>query len=506
MKKIYSVIDFASLKTVLVSALFLLISLEVLLLLLAGEVKDTFKPGGVHSVVLKSSGFYPSQITIFQGDTVRFSSERNALFWPASNDHPSHALYAKFDAKRPIPPTQYWDFVFDKPGRYDYHDHLSPSANGEITVVNANDLSSIRQGCGVNDKLSLECRKRRLTSLVEKDGIEAVFRLFRNNSLDVQDGICHTLAHEFGKIALEKYAKGAILPLNQDTSFCEFGFWHGFMDAFTKKYKHIALEEIRNVCLKIEEQDKSGKNIAWNCWHGLGLAAVSDPPEMDTWGNFRLMAERAFPFCENVALSDSQLSSCIEGVFHAEITYMMYGNYGLAFNTKSPLLLCQSQHKYYSECYAQLAPQTASTVHLALMQDSNLLSGLSSLERDLFVSSASLKWIGQQLNAPDFITHFISDCHRMNITFKDKCLEGGVRGLFFKEDKEAYLLLNEFCSSSQLALEEKNQCYGTFGKIARNYYSEKEIDQICTKVEKRYREYCLNTTDATDTSKNSVKR
>ncbi len=86
------------------------------------------------TVVLKDSGFEPEMTRITRGGTVTFRNERENPFWPASDLHPSHGLYAEFDPMRPLDPGEQWSFRFDRVGTWDYHDHLRSYYVGTIHV------------------------------------------------------------------------------------------------------------------------------------------------------------------------------------------------------------------------------------------------------------------------------------------------------------------------------------------------------------------------------------
>lgn len=90
-------------------------------------------PGTV-TVTLTKDGFVPAEISLKKGDSITFKNTTGNLYWPASNLHPSHLLYPEFDPQQPIQPTDSWTFMFDKPGEWKFHDHLSPYFTGTITV------------------------------------------------------------------------------------------------------------------------------------------------------------------------------------------------------------------------------------------------------------------------------------------------------------------------------------------------------------------------------------
>jgi len=91
-------------------------------------------PEGAIVITLTEDGFVPDEVTISAGDTIAFVTTAGKLFWPASNLHPSHALYPEFDPKMPIQSDEVWSFTFTRPGAWKFHDHLSPYFTGVITV------------------------------------------------------------------------------------------------------------------------------------------------------------------------------------------------------------------------------------------------------------------------------------------------------------------------------------------------------------------------------------
>jgi plastocyanin len=88
-----------------------------------------------HIVTLTKDGYTPDRLTVKKGETVKFVSTAGKLFWPASNLHPSHALYSAFDPKEPIQADESWSFTFDVVGTHPFHDHLAPYYTGVITVT-----------------------------------------------------------------------------------------------------------------------------------------------------------------------------------------------------------------------------------------------------------------------------------------------------------------------------------------------------------------------------------
>jgi plastocyanin len=97
-------------------------------------------------VLITSSGFSPSTLTIKVGDTVTFINKDSRPHWPASDVHPTHRLYPGsgiekcgsgeeiFDACKGLAPGETFSFTFKYRGTWTYHDHLYPYLTGTIIV------------------------------------------------------------------------------------------------------------------------------------------------------------------------------------------------------------------------------------------------------------------------------------------------------------------------------------------------------------------------------------
>lgn len=88
----------------------------------------------VHEIAFDGKAFSPSKLTIKNGDIVIFQNNSDKNFWPASAPHPQHTNYPEFDAKKAIASGGKFEFKFTKSGSWGFHDHITPSAFGSITV------------------------------------------------------------------------------------------------------------------------------------------------------------------------------------------------------------------------------------------------------------------------------------------------------------------------------------------------------------------------------------
>lgn len=87
------------------------------------------------TIIITKMQYSPSFLTIPQCTKVIFINQDTTDHWPASDIHPTHGIYPEFDPKRSIKPNEKWSFVFEKKGKWSFHDHLYPTINGTIDVL-----------------------------------------------------------------------------------------------------------------------------------------------------------------------------------------------------------------------------------------------------------------------------------------------------------------------------------------------------------------------------------
>lgn len=84
-----------------------------------------------NTISYTDSGFSPATITVKAGSTVVFENQTAKSMWVASDPHPIHTGYSKFDQRSS---GDSYSFTFTEPGAYRYHNHLSPQDRGTVVV------------------------------------------------------------------------------------------------------------------------------------------------------------------------------------------------------------------------------------------------------------------------------------------------------------------------------------------------------------------------------------
>lgn len=86
------------------------------------------------TVVISSTGFLPSVIVVKPGTKVTWFNKDLKPHWPASDPYPSQTDLPGFDAKSGLSQGETYSFVFNKVGRWGYHDHLNPELSAVVEV------------------------------------------------------------------------------------------------------------------------------------------------------------------------------------------------------------------------------------------------------------------------------------------------------------------------------------------------------------------------------------
>lgn len=319
-----------------------------------------------HVIELHEEGFYPEEIVIAKGDTLTFVTKRDAPFWPASNVHPTHAIYSEFDSKREIAPGESWNFAFEKIGTWRYHDHSAPYYTGTIVVVeelfghhhdtfadidcdNLNDLPR-----GQKEK----CWDKVLGDAVKTGGTVAALQKFKEmyaSDRDFAESGCHWYAHRIGEEAYAEKSDDWIKNLPQEVSYCGYGFVHGFLEHGFREERNI--KRAQALCNYLDENlSEKLPRIRLNCYHAIGHGFVDDPPPQKIWGDPNAIIENALKTCENVSNVPLEIRECFDGAFNTLVIFMQTGQYELESDTEDPLGFCKgTPEKYQQSCYYEFA-------------------------------------------------------------------------------------------------------------------------------------------------------
>lgn len=87
----------------------------------------------VANVILGDSGFVPKDIIVKAGTRVIWRNSSGKAATVNSDNHPTHRLYLFLNLGE-FPDGSSVQVVFDKAGKYGYHNHYNASETGTVTV------------------------------------------------------------------------------------------------------------------------------------------------------------------------------------------------------------------------------------------------------------------------------------------------------------------------------------------------------------------------------------
>ncbi|HET7713805.1 MAG TPA: hypothetical protein VFK94_06165 [Patescibacteria group bacterium] len=453
-------------------------------------------PKSEYKIDIVEDGFLPKSITIPQGSKVTFTNKTASPAWPASDPHPTHDYQPGFDPKQALSPGTKWSFIFNETGKWRFHDHIALYRQGEIIVQDgsASNISSGELVYGVN--CDGKCFDELIRNTVAKDGIAAAYKIFTDAISQGKElpRNCHWTAHRIGDVAFELYEIGQKFTITTETSYCGFGFYHGFLEGFLRKYPDTS--NIMKFCDEVSSQ--LGKMGYYNCIHGIGHGLTEDPPRAEAIGNPDAMLKPGIDICEKLFGQDfNNLNLCLTGVYTVLVKFADHKEYGISWNEADPFAFCRTQpYRYQKACYGEYAPKMDTRLNWDFAKFRQLVDTVQDEKTKRLLtwvisSTFTAKDIQEDVNK-NVSDKYVDGC-RQNFTGQlfDICWAGIILGLYSNaEPQKQYLKAFSFCESTRFSSEEKDQCYGEAVREARQFYFPDKVEEVCRLVPGNYKKYC----------------
>jgi plastocyanin len=339
-------------------------------------------------------GFKPHTITIKAGTKVTFENVGAEEYWPASDSHPSHTLYANtnigqhcspeasptFDSCGSIAAGQSWSFIFDKVGTHQYHDHLWPHLVGEITVKGPTDQTAVQKdtfagfkafykkvfymissffvtneedislNTGNSERHFYEALRLKYESIVEQADPRIAIQVLRQDSFQDENvsALCHDLLHNIGHAAYDKYGSFEDAILYQ-SDFCNSGYIHGLFEAYFKSVEDPLLG-LSQQCAEYAS-DKRQFDL-WQCHHGIGHGFM-----YLSGGDL----DESLALCEQ-GLEGNAVASCQNGVYMELFNLELLAKESSFVDPDNPFLTCSARETAKADCYMYVPTYLSQTL------------------------------------------------------------------------------------------------------------------------------------------------
>ena len=310
-------------------------------------------------VIISENGFAPHQLFINPKTIVAFKNTGSLPHWPASNAHPTHGEYpekggcigSKLDACRGLRKGEIYQFVFNKIGVWNMHDHLFPDLTMNIVVKQnvliariVNFFSQLFPESELPSPqnfryLPFEKQYDLVNTLSKKNPKTAWIylkkALVQNNEI-VGNG--HEFSHIVGREFFKKYGYEGVTLCDNTFSY---GCYHGTIIEALLLYGKASIPLIERQCVKTV-RDKGGESTR-ECTHGLGHGLI-------TMHNFNL--PQALSDCD--LLTSLSRNSCYLGVF---MEYS-FSTAPTRISLKNPWRFCTDLPVRYKAACANYLPHT----------------------------------------------------------------------------------------------------------------------------------------------------
>lgn len=335
------------------------------------------------------------------------------------------------------------------------------------------------------------CWSYQIKDTVERDGVSAALNMVSDNSLKSQlfSNNCHDYIHIVGNSAYEKFVIDGKVDINEMTTICAYGFYHGFMEALVSKSGDVAIAS--DFCRKVREEYMNKLPMAnLACFHGIGHGWAGTH-DKSLWGDELAMVEPALQMCERVTSDPHELKICATGVFDS-ISIGYYNRlYGLEIKKDDPFWLCKKQPQKYKEpCYMDLVPAVVWLAGHELLSSLSFLDSVEYQYRDLVVETIADNMVRFNLNKDEEIFKNILICRGLSESYYKKCVLGTSKGsVQFGKPGIEYAQGLSLCNDSRMTVDERDICLSSVLLYASSSYDENKFWKICN-TSNDYMSYC----------------
>lgn len=335
------------------------------------------------------------------------------------------------------------------------------------------------------------CQQKFVESVVKTRDLGAAYDKIEQAFLSHPDFSvnCHPLAHKLGETTYKLFSDNVKFSLSAKASDCNWGFYHGFMDAFVQS--RSSPEQARKFCDYVDSQLRQvSSGSVFACYHGIGHGSANNH-DPRYWGNAHAMAQSSLAACSAVASSAINLSMCASGVFMGLNEFASSQQYQLSINKSDPLFLCRefsglSQLACYSQSYVLLDKLTNRNLEQAAIFIAGIGDDTNANEAMRTMASAVVK-------IDEGISSIIHSCHAVAIRVRQACIDGLALGTIEKASPDRAVDLSlSVCGSSQLSDDEAEGCFRQIISQTKTMFDSRILGATCQKITDSFRSLCQN--------------
>lgn len=427
------------------------------------------------TIVLGRDGFEPEETYVTEGTRVIFKTARGVSFWPASDLHPFHSTYPDFDPRRPIEKGETWSLVFDKDGRWSYHDHIDPGAVGILIVLPpgtpGHGAYEIPISCDMESAIHRKaCWKERIMGVFDADGLDAAFD--EMEKIYAEDprfaSRCHDYGHDLGLLAYRRYRDE--VPKTAKTATCGQGFYHGYMEAFLFGTDGDVAQAVRFCEGEAEHHGDAFTLGARQCLHGIGHGQMEYllSSNLDLMNDLPRLIGLGISDCAKLPDYDGRYR-CSSGVYAVTKDWIniqkLTAAYPQFFSLEHPYALCAFVSDDWAKrgCAWELSKQALIMAKMDPIAAfaAQIPAGRSWAPEHLLHMVRSTAFLIGELGVTKDDVELVRACRSIHEPdLRESCVKGIVDGLMFNGDpKDEVERSARFCASEGLSANERSGCF-----------------------------------------------
>ena len=281
--------------------------------------------------------------------------------------------------------------------------------------------------------------------------------------------------------------KGGEVELREETSWCSYGYYHGFINGLI--WNTGSIEKVMDFCnTAVAQYGSTLPHIKSNCFHGTGHAGVDllfeDP---SYWGDFKKAAVAGFDQCDALFGADELINECYGGVIHGVRFSMrneLHGmNFDIAVKQKDPYYYCRDlDEKYHRACYSDFAAMFwdifGGDIKEAVAYIVNENIPNETVEAYSLLK-ASAGWVEHDLPTNNHKDN-VEACRTVQGISFSQCFFGiGVGFVQHGEPENMHEKAFAFCRSDYLTPEERTLCFTQMSDLLVTAYSKDKFTRVC---------------------------
>ncbi len=381
-------------------------------------------------------------------------------------------------------------FIVAIAGFFYLYNFYSPSEKKLVTV--SSEAKMMLNACKDEEVFIFDdCLKRTFEQLSTEKPFQTTLKLYRAvQDIDPERVECHQLAHAISRVYVDNNLAGWKDFLAMAPPDCNFGFYHGTIEAFGRHNPNFSLTPllIRDVCDRIKQ--KPYETSKGSCVHAFGHMTL-----VTTKGNVR----QAFDFCDE--LFGFFLKECFHGVFMESLTQFNLADAGLAningiairdrFKLDELEILCgKLSGKQQDLCWREISHAFLFKTNYDAQKtftDCAHIPALREIQSDCVLHGLSA-YIAQKRETPSLADVCFLDTIVSN--FSEQCYKMLIPGVLYTQSTLDPVAM-KICEHAPKRL--KPVCYKAIAHVlTRLEIPQDERQTYCAQATDDYRELCLN--------------